>query len=291
MKSLLTLSLCLLLGTLGLSAQQLELPQKSPKASVSYMVGLTKVTVDYSSPAVHDREIWGQLVPYGEVWRAGANEATTVEFSTDVKVEGENLPAGKYAFFLIPEKEGKWTAIFNKVADQWGAYNYDDGKDALRVKVETKTANDSEERLNYSIVDQAIDRGYIRFGWEKKRAYILFRADVMAQVANNVKKAFDAAPEGDKWSVYAQASDFYADNGEPYKALDFAEKSIKLDENSRNLWAKAKAEAKMEKYKDAVKTAKKALQVGSKAENDRFYNNYNKQMTARIAEWEEMLNK
>ncbi|GJM36069.1 MAG: hypothetical protein DHS20C18_50700 [Saprospiraceae bacterium] len=281
-----TFGLCFLLGGASLIAQQLELPQKSPKSEVSYVVGLTKVTINYSSPAVNDREVWGKLVPYDEVWRAGANEATTVEFSTDVKVEGENLAAGKYAFFLIPRKEGKWTAIFNKIADQWGAYNYDEGKDAIRVKIETKTAETSEERLNYTIVDQEIDRGYIRLGWEKQRAYILFRADVMAQVANNVNKSFEAAKEEDKWSVYAQASDFYADHGELLKALDYAEKSIKLGENSRNLWAKAKVEAKMEKYKDAIKSAKKALDVGAKAEGDRFYNNYKQQMNDRIAEWE-----
>ena len=103
-------------------AQELELPRKSPKASISYSVGLTDITINYSSPSVRERAVWGKLVPWGKVWRAGANEATTVEFSTDVYVEGELLPAGKYSFFLIPKKEEKWTAIFNKVAYQLGAY-------------------------------------------------------------------------------------------------------------------------------------------------------------------------
>src|SRR5678815_1632494 len=118
-------------------AQEIELPRVSPKASCGFTMGLTDVKVNYGAPAVKGRTIWGGLVPYGEVWRAGANEATTIEFSGDVNMEGQPLKAGKYSLFFIPgEKE--WTVIVNKVWDQWGAYKYDSTQDAIRFIVEPK---------------------------------------------------------------------------------------------------------------------------------------------------------
>src|SRR5258708_34250633 len=109
-------------------------PQASPLASTGLTVGSTKVAVDYHRPAVKGREIWGGLVPYGEVWRLGANDATTISFSDAVKVEGKEVPAGTYALFAIPGKD-KWTFILNKTAKQWGAYKYDASTDQLRVDV------------------------------------------------------------------------------------------------------------------------------------------------------------
>ncbi len=92
------------------------------------------IAIDYGRPNVKGREIWGDLVPFGQVWRTGANEATTIEFSADIMIGGESLPAGKYGLFTIPG-ESEWTVIFNKVPEQWGAFNYDDNEDALRVTV------------------------------------------------------------------------------------------------------------------------------------------------------------
>ena len=103
-----------------------------------------KTVVTYGRPKVKGREVWGKLVPYGEVWRAGADEATVIAFEKDVVVEAMKLPAGQYGLFAIPAAN-EWTIIFNRVADQWGAYNYDEKKDALRVKVKAKPAAMSEE--------------------------------------------------------------------------------------------------------------------------------------------------
>lgn len=119
-----------------------------------------EVTVEYGRPSVKGRTIWGGLVPWGEVWRAGADEATTVAFASDVRIEGETLPAGTYSFFAIPG-EDEWTVIFNKTAQQWGAFRYDAGEDALRVTVEPREA-DMVETLEYAIEgDELILR------WEK----------------------------------------------------------------------------------------------------------------------------
>ena len=122
----------------------------SPAATAKGKIGASEVAVNYSSPAVKGRPIWGGLVPYGQVWRAGANEATTVQFSKAVMVEGKALPAGKYGFFVIPTKK-QWTVIFNKVPNQWGAFEYDQKQDALRVMVTPRKSAAMAERLAYEV--------------------------------------------------------------------------------------------------------------------------------------------
>jgi len=122
----------------------------SPAKVAEGTVGGSKITINYSSPAVKGRVIWGELVPLGEVWRAGANEATTFTTSKDITVEGQKLPAGTYSFFIIPG-EGQSTFIFNKVAKQWGAFNYDAKEDALRVNVPSGQSQTLEERLVYEV--------------------------------------------------------------------------------------------------------------------------------------------
>lgn len=131
-------------------AQDDKSQRPSPPAQDSAMVGDTKVVIDYSRPSVKGREIYGALVPYNEVWRAGANEATTFEVDKDVLIEGQPLPAGKYALFAIPGEE-EWTIIFNKTANQWGAYEYDEAEDALRIQVEPQPAPEQTEMLTYTV--------------------------------------------------------------------------------------------------------------------------------------------
>lgn len=127
----------------------------SPAATATGKIGATDVTIAYSSPGVKGRKIFGGLEPYGKVWRAGANEATTVEFSKDVMVEGKSLPAGKYGFFVLPT-EKQWTVIFNKVPNQWGAFKYDEKQDALRVLVTPRKAATLVERLVYDVTPKGI---------------------------------------------------------------------------------------------------------------------------------------
>lgn len=122
----------------------------SPPKEVSGQIAGVDIKIDYSSPAVKGRTIWGDLEPYGEVWRTGANEATTIELSQSVSIEGQTLAAGRYSLFTIPNKE-KWTVIFNKEADQWGDYNYDEEKDALRVEVVPTDLEEQIERLEFEV--------------------------------------------------------------------------------------------------------------------------------------------
>lgn len=137
----------------------------SPKAEVMQTVGFTDIRIIYSRPGIKGRTIWGKLVPYDAVWRAGANEATKITFSTDVTVEGKKLKKGSYSFFAIPGKN-EWTLIFNKVADQWGAFEYNESDDALRVKVKTEKAI-WQEWLSYTINKATDTSAVIRLEWEK----------------------------------------------------------------------------------------------------------------------------
>lgn len=134
--------------------------RKSKNGLTTGTIDGVEVTLEYGRPNVNGRTIWGDLVPYGKVWRTGADEATTITFSGDVTVQGEPLAAGTYSLFTIPE-DGEWTVIFNKVPKQWGAYSYDEAQDALRVKA-TPAASDPVESLEF-----AIDGSDVILHWEK----------------------------------------------------------------------------------------------------------------------------
>ncbi len=150
----------------NLSAQDNEKKIRvSPKAEVKQTIGLIDVTISYSRPGVKGRTIWGQLVPNEKVWRAGADEATKFTFSSDVVIEGKKLKKGSYSFFAIPSK-GEWTIIFNKVADQWGAFEYNEAEDALRVKVKPKD-NSYQEWLAYTFTKTGEKSASVSLEWEK----------------------------------------------------------------------------------------------------------------------------
>lgn len=136
-------------------------PIASPRDSVTRVIKGATVTINYGSPSVKGRAIWGGLVPYNEVWRVGANAATTFTTDKDIWVEGKKLPAGEYGFFAIPTST-TWTIIFNSIPNQWGAFKYDAGKDVLRVKVTPVVSAKMHERLIY-----VLDSGGFSLKWEK----------------------------------------------------------------------------------------------------------------------------
>ncbi len=154
--------LTLLIGatilTLTSSAQE---KKASPAASATGKAGKATITINYSAPSVKGRKIWGELVPYGKVWRTGANDATTFEVDADLKVEGQALAKGKYSLFSIPEENGEWTIIFNKTAKQWGSFSYKQEDDVLRVKVKSSKSDSFNEALSLSVANSKV---FIR--WE-----------------------------------------------------------------------------------------------------------------------------
>lgn len=145
----------------------------SPPAVASATIGSSAVSINYSMPSVKDRTIWGELVPYGSVWRTGANEATVFEADKAVTINGQTLPAGKYGLFSIPAEGGKWTIIFNSIWDQWGAYNYDDSKDVLRVEATTADLDEVVEKLTFAIAEE----GQVTLSWGKLAASFTVAAE------------------------------------------------------------------------------------------------------------------
>lgn len=153
-------AVALLTTAVALAERADDSDRKSKNGRVEGTVDGVAVSVEFGRPNVKGREIWGSLVPYGKIWRTGANEATTVTFGADVMIGGNKLAAGTYALFTIPAADG-WTFIFNKVAEQWGAFNHDPAEDALRVEAKPREA-DMEESLNF-----AIDGNSVVLHWEK----------------------------------------------------------------------------------------------------------------------------
>jgi hypothetical protein len=162
-KSIFALTLfTFLFASLAALAQDDKSKRPSPHKKANGKIGNADVTIEYGSPSVKGRKIFGSLEQYGKVWRTGANEATTFEVSSDVTIEGQDLPAGKYSLFTIPG-ETEWVIIFNKVANQWGAYSYKDAEDALRVNVKSKKSPNFEEQLVFNVDSK---NGKITFAWE-----------------------------------------------------------------------------------------------------------------------------
>ncbi len=161
-KRVLFLIALLTFGMASTSMAQDKSKRPSPPAEAKATIGDLTISISYGSPAVKGRKIWGSLEAYDKVWRTGANEATTIEVNKDVVINGETLPAGKYALFSIPKEKEDWVVIFNKDAKQWGAYNYSEAKDALRIKVKAEKTEQLTERLTFK-VDET---GIVTFAWE-----------------------------------------------------------------------------------------------------------------------------
>ncbi len=174
-----TKRLLLLFGTLALTvltlqAQSMTSKRLSPPAKATANIDDLQIDIEYSQPGVKGRTIWGVLVPYGKVWRTGANEATTFTVNNDVLIEGRPLPAGRYALFSVPGKE-KWTIIFNKEADQWGAYNYSKEADVLRVEV-PNLDTEFTERMTFNIETQDDNSSSVFLKWGDRGFFFVIKA-------------------------------------------------------------------------------------------------------------------
>jgi hypothetical protein len=220
--------------------------------------GLTDITVEYSSPAVGGRKIWGALVPYAAVWRAGANMATKVTFSKDVTVGTTAVPAGSYAFFVLPQAKGNWTLILNKEANQPGAFNYKQDQDLVRVDVKPD-AIPLRERLAYVVSDFTNDAANIDLEWEKVRLRLPVKLATATQVAANLKGL-----EDNGWSPANQAARYELSMKNYGDAMKWVERSLAIKEDWQNDWTKAQILAATGKNADALALAQKAQELGSK---------------------------
>jgi hypothetical protein len=239
-------------------AQQLDLPRPSPNASVSQTIGVTEVTIKYSRPGVKGREIWGKVVPYGQVWRAGANENTTIKFSTPVRIDGHELPAGTYGLQAIPTA-GDWTIIFSKDANEWGAFSYRQADDALRIEVKPQPA-EPRERMAFDFDDVTDTAAKVVLQWEKLKVPFTIEVDTPNLVTAKIREAV-------RWQTPLQAANYCIQNN---TCLDDASRwldaSLALQENYTNLRAKAMLLAKRNDNRGAAVYAEKALAAAKTAQ-------------------------
>jgi hypothetical protein len=240
-----------------------ELPRPSPAASVFEKIGTAKLTVTYSRPAVKGREIWGGLVPYGQVWRLGANDATTLEISEAAKLAGHDLPAGAYALFAIPAKD-KWTIVVNSQAKQWGAYFRDPKKDVFTFDV-TPSAGPHQEWLEYRMHPESARVVRVEMAWEKLRISFPVEVDVNGIVWKNLDAARAAAGPKDYVDFY-QSARFSRETGErKAEAMGWLDEAMKrgdsfwMDELKGDLLADAG------KYAEAAPYLEKAIEGSKKA--------------------------
>jgi len=242
----------------------LTTPQVSPEASVSQVVGLTELQVSYHRPGTNGRAVWGALVPYGQVWRAGANENTTVSFSTPVTVNGTALAAGTYGLHMIPTA-GDWTVIFSREAGAWGSFSYDPKEDAARVTAKPEAAP-HQERLGYSFDDPTADSVVLAMRWEKLRLPLAIRIDLGGTVLENYKAQLRGLPRFG-WQGWNQAANWAAQNGiELDNALAWADRSISMNRNFANLRTKALILTKKGDTATADALTKEALSIANETE-------------------------
>jgi hypothetical protein len=246
-------------------AQPLELPRPSPLAKVSQMVGLTEVAVEYSSPAVKGRAIWGGLLPEGKLWRTGANMATKITFSKDVTVADKPVPAGSYAIFTIPAKDS-FTVILNKNANQGGTESYKQDLDQVRFTAKPQAIS-NRERLTFVFSDTTESSTSLDLEWEKLRVSIPIKANTEAQVATNIKNLEDGA-----WRPFNNAARYFLESKKDLDhAIKLVDRSLSLKEEWFNLWTKAQLVAAKGKTAEACTLAQKARLLGDKNPDGFFF--------------------
>jgi hypothetical protein len=235
----------------------LDLPRQSQHAVLSQRVGITDITVNYHRPLVNGRKVWGTLVPYGQVWRAGANENTTIQFKDAVSVEGQTLPAGTYGLHMIPG-ENEWTVIFSKNYTSWGSFTYKESEDALRVKVKPQ-ATDMHEALAYDFDDVKPDAALLTLRWEKVAVPVKIGVNTHEIVQASLQNQLRGLAQytwigGDEAANYLLAEKYDYD-----EALKYTAASLQNEERYDNLMTKAQVLDAMGKKDDATTARNKAL--------------------------------
>lgn len=223
---------------LGAQSFVLDVPDKSQAAEVSQRIGLTAVTIRYHRPLVAGRKIWGDLVPYGKVWRTGANVNTTIEFTDPVTVEGRALAAGTYGLHTIPTAN-EWTIIFSKNATSWGSFTYNAAEDALRVSVKPQPS-DFHEALTFEFAEVRPDSAVVSLQWEKVAVPFRIGVDVHAIAQDSFKKQLRTLARY-TWMSWNDAANYLlSQNIALEDALAYADKSIAMEDRPENEFTKSK---------------------------------------------------
>ena len=245
----------------GSQATELKLPTLSQRSIVTQRIGLTDITVNYCRPLAGGRELFGKVVPYGQVWRAGANENTVISFTDDVSIEGKPLAAGTYGLHMIPAAD-QWTIIFSKNSTSWGSFSYDEKEDALRVTVKPQAA-EYQEALAYTFDDLKPDSTAVTLRWAKTAVPFHVSADVNKIVLASIKNQLRSVG-GFTWAGYDEAALWLLDTGENLdQAIAWEDRSILAEERFDNLLNKSEILAAQGKKEEAAALKAKALDIAS----------------------------
>jgi hypothetical protein len=288
MRSLLLPALLACSLAIPLAAQDKPTPVRlkplrvSPACTVSQDLGISRVELSFARPAVKGRKIWGALVPFGEVWRTGANSATVITFSHSAQVAGKDVPAGSYSFFAIPG-EKTWTLILNRTTKQWGAYDYKKEEDQLRWEA-TPQAGPFLEYLDYRVLPVDTSHATIELGWEKLRVSFPVAFDTRAIYWSHLEETLKKAPDTD-WVPWYQAAAYCQAQGiEPQKALAWIEKSLKIGESFWNHETAARIYRDARRLPEALGHLQRAIDLSRGKAPKEYTDNLEKERAAWQAE-------
>jgi tetratricopeptide (TPR) repeat protein len=256
---------CLLMAAMsGVSPAQsfvLDLPLQSQRAQISQRIGITDITIAYHRPLVNDRKVWDALVPYGKVWRAGANENTTITFSDPVQIDGKPLDKGTYGLHMIPAAD-EWTIIFSKNSTSWGAFTYDQAEDALRVTAKPK-ASDMHNALTYDFDQLQPNSAVVELEWEKIAVPFKVSVDVHDVVQASLKKQLRNLSQY-TWMSWDDAANYMlTEKIAPDEALTYVNKSIENEDRYDNELTKSKVLTALNRKDEAATAQKKALDMAT----------------------------
>jgi tetratricopeptide (TPR) repeat protein len=252
-------------GAFGVAQPRFPQAEASPAAVVTQTIGITKVTVDYHRPGVKGRQVWGKLVPFGEVWRAGANENTTISFADPVMIEGKPLAAGTYGLHMIPT-EGDWTVIVSRNATSWGSYFYDKAEDVFRVPVKPRPA-DPQEWLSYEFTDLTDSSAVLLLRWEKLAIPVRVTLDTRSLILARAKNEYLRGMAGFTWQGFNQAAAYcLANNINLDEAMRWADQSTALNTNFSNLRVKAGLLEKAGRKQEADALREQSMKLATEAE-------------------------
>lgn len=247
---------------------QIKTPPASPASTITQGVGLTSVTINYSRPSVKGRKIFGNLTPYGKVWRTGANTITSVKLEEDLLVNGKTLKAGSYGLYTIPG-EKTWKIIFNSDDKQWGAYAYDAKKDVYSFDVPAIKLNTLVENMTIEFVDFTPITTHIQISWEKTAVKFKLEHDVKDRILADIKEK-TADPNANMGTLMGAADYYYENNIELDKALGWALKVVEKDQKYYTYQLAARIAAKMGKCDVALANAGKSLPLAKEAGDDAY---------------------
>lgn len=265
LKTLMILALAVSLNT-ELQAQGIKIPQASSAQTITQTFGLGKVSVSYSRPNLKGRKVFGVMEPFDKVWRTGANSATSVTFSDPVKVAGKELAAGTYGLFTIPGKE-EWTVIFNKDSKQWGAYEYKESDDVLRIKVKAIKLKDKVETFTIQFANVYPTTAQLQLSWENTGLNIDLTTEVDAQVMASIEEAM----KGEKKPYFAAAQYYYENGKDLNKALEWVNAAELADPKAPwvRLW-KGRIQLKKGDKAGAIASAEAGIKLATEAKIDEY---------------------